>query len=81
MPAKPLSQFKYMSFDVVGTLIDFESGLTGALAAIAAENGVTFEPDRALDLYRAARYLDLMRRCKQSILAPRGGEHCVIGRE
>ncbi len=57
MPAKPLSQFKYMSFDVVGTLIDFESGLTGALAAIAAENGVAFAPERALDLYRAARYM------------------------
>lgn len=57
MSAKPLSEFKYLSFDVVGTLIDFESGLTGALGAIAAENGVAFEPERALDLYRSARYM------------------------
>lgn len=57
MAAKPLDQFRYLSFDVVGTLIDFESGLTGALAAIAAENGVAFDPERALDLYRSARYM------------------------
>lgn len=57
MSAKPLSQFKYLSFDVVGTLIDFEGGLIDALARIAAEEGVAFDPDRALDLYRAARYM------------------------
>jgi len=57
MQKKSLSQFKYMSFDVVGTLIDFESGLTGELAKIATEAGVDFAPERALDLYRTARYL------------------------
>ena len=57
MPAKALNQFRYLSFDVVGTLIDFESGLTGALAEIAAENGVAFDAERALDLYRQARYM------------------------
>ncbi|TIV95756.1 MAG: hydrolase, partial [Mesorhizobium sp.] len=38
--AKAFSQFKYMTFDVVGTLIDFEGGITACLAGIAAEAGV-----------------------------------------
>ena len=53
---KPLSEFRYMSFDVVGTLIDFESGLTDCLAQIAAEAGTTVDAEAALGLYRAARY-------------------------
>jgi len=55
---KKLSDFKYMSFDVVGTLIDFERGLTSTLAAIGAENGVEVDGEKALALYRAARYSD-----------------------
>ncbi|WP_370868962.1 HAD-IA family hydrolase [Ectorhizobium quercum] len=47
-----------MTFDVVGTLIDFESGLSGCLAEIAAEAGVTIDAEEALALYRAARYSD-----------------------
>jgi len=54
--AKSLTSFKYLSFDVVGTLIDFEAGLTGCLAEIAAEAGVAFDAEAALVLYRAARY-------------------------
>lgn len=57
MPAKPLTEFRYISFDVVGTLIDFEAGLTGTLAAIAADQGKTIDPEEALTLYRAARYM------------------------
>ena len=57
MTTKPLSAFWYLTFDVVGTLIDFEAGLTDALAAIASENGVAFDPEPALALYRAARYM------------------------
>lgn len=57
MSARPLNEFKYLSFDVVGTLINFEAGLTGALGAIAAENNVAFDPEQALDLYRSARYM------------------------
>ena len=53
---KSLSEFRYMSFDVVGTLIDFEGGLTACLSAIAAEVGVTIDAEEALSLYRAARY-------------------------
>jgi putative hydrolase of the HAD superfamily len=47
-----------MSFDVVGTLIDFESGLIEALSAIGAEAGVTIDGEQALTLYREARYSD-----------------------
>lgn len=54
--AKRLTEFRYLSFDVVGTLIDFESGLTSSFAAIAAEAGVGIDGEEALSLYRAARY-------------------------
>ena len=53
---KSLPEFKYMSFDVVGTLIDFEGGLKSCLQEIAAEAGVTIDGEQALTLYRAARY-------------------------
>ncbi|WP_105385018.1 HAD-IA family hydrolase [Neorhizobium alkalisoli] len=55
---KSLLQFQYMSFDVVGTLIDFEGGLKSCLQEIAAEAGVTIDGEEALSLYRAARYSD-----------------------
>lgn len=54
---KSLADFKYLSFDVVGTLIDFESGLTDCLTQIAEENGVVINSETALTLYRKARYL------------------------
>ncbi len=53
---KSLPEFKYMTFDVVGTLIDFEGGLKSCLTDIAAEAGVTIDGEEALSLYRAARY-------------------------
>jgi putative hydrolase of the HAD superfamily len=51
-----LGQFKYLTFDVVGTLIDFEGGLTASLAEIAAEADRSVDGEQALSLYRAARY-------------------------
>lgn len=56
MPAKPLTSFRYLSFDVVGTLIDFESGLIESLRTFAAEDGVDLDSEAALGLYRAARH-------------------------
>jgi putative hydrolase of the HAD superfamily len=53
---KTLGTFKYLTFDVVGTLIDFENGITNCLAEIAAEVGTTVDGETALRLYRAARY-------------------------
>ncbi|MDS7594706.1 HAD-IA family hydrolase [Agrobacterium tumefaciens] len=56
--SKNLSDFKYLSFDVVGTLIDFEGGLKATLKQIGAETGVAVDGEKALALYRAARYSD-----------------------
>ncbi len=53
---KSLPDFKYLTFDVVGTLIDFEGGLKNCLAGIAADAGVAFDGEEALSLYRTARY-------------------------
>ncbi|MGO8219952.1 HAD family hydrolase, partial [Rhizobium ruizarguesonis] len=41
--SKSRSEFKYMTFDVVGTLIDFEGGLKTGFAEIAAEVGSTVD--------------------------------------
>jgi putative hydrolase of the HAD superfamily len=51
-----LGSFKYLTFDVVGTLIDFESGIKDCLSAIGTETGATIDGERALALYRTARY-------------------------
>jgi len=77
--AKTFDDFKYLTFDVVGTLIDFESGLTDCLAGIAAEVGMSVDAEAALMLYRAARYMpdverfpdDLVRVYK--VIAPKLG--------
>lgn len=53
---KPLNRFSYVTFDVVGTLIDFEGAITGGLARIAADAGMTVDGEAALALYRDARY-------------------------
>lgn len=54
---KALANFRYMTFDVVGTLIDFESGLVNCLSAIAAEHGEILDGEQALSHYREARYM------------------------
>jgi putative hydrolase of the HAD superfamily len=56
--AKNLSEFKYLTFDVVGTLIDFEGGLKASLAEIGKSAGVEVDGEEALALYRQARYSD-----------------------
>ena len=43
--AKPLTAFSYMSFDVVGTMTDFESAIEDGLAIIAAEAGQFTKPN------------------------------------
>lgn len=55
--SKTFSDFKYLTFDVVGTLIDFEGGLTACLKQIGTEHGVEVDGETALSLYRKARYL------------------------
>jgi putative hydrolase of the HAD superfamily len=54
---KPFSAFKVLTFDVVGTLIDFESGLKGGLAAIAGAAGKEVDGEAALAIYRDCRYM------------------------
>jgi hypothetical protein len=43
--AKPLTAFRYMSFDGVGTMTDFESAIEDGLAVIAAEAAQFTKPD------------------------------------
>lgn len=50
----PLSHFKALTFDVVGTLVDFEAGIVNGVTAIAAPLGRTVDPEAALDAYRTA---------------------------
>lgn len=50
----PLSHFKVLTFDVVGTLIDFEAGIINGVNQIATPLGRTVDPEVALDAYRAA---------------------------
>lgn len=53
--ARDLQAFRYLSFDVVGTLIDFEAGLVASLKKIGATVGREVDGERALALYRKAR--------------------------
>ncbi|MDU3128445.1 MAG: HAD-IA family hydrolase [Bradyrhizobium sp.] len=56
MSTMDLAQFRYLTFDVVGTLIDFEGGIVTSLGHIAAESSKVIDGEQALSLYRAARY-------------------------
>lgn len=53
---KPLDSFSYVSFDVVGTLIDFEGAITDAVHRIAEEAGIAVDGEAVLGVYRDARY-------------------------
>lgn len=53
---KPLTAFAYMTFDVVGTLIDFEGAIADGLAEIAEKEGIDVNAEAALEVYRNARY-------------------------
>jgi len=53
---KPLSAFSYVTFDVVGTLIDFEGAIKDGLAMIAEREGIDIDGEAALSVYRDARY-------------------------
>ena len=52
--ADQFSAFKVMSFDVVGTLIDFERGMLAYLRQSGAASG-SVSDDQILDAYRASR--------------------------
>ena len=49
-----LQGYRWLSFDVVGTLIDFERGILDCLGEIATTAGATFAEDHALECFAAA---------------------------
>ena len=53
---KPLTAFSYVTFDVVGTLIDFEAAIKSGLTQIAKRAGIEIDGEAALNAYRNMRY-------------------------
>ncbi|MGO4851816.1 HAD-IA family hydrolase [Phaeovulum sp. W22_SRMD_FR3] len=64
---KPFSAFRYMSFDVVGTLIDFETAIAEGLQAPAAEAGVTLDMEQVYAAYLGARSRPDAPRCPDDL--------------
>ncbi|NWB10512.1 HAD-IA family hydrolase [Pseudomonas sp. D5002] len=72
-------QFKALTFDVVGTLIDFEAGILAHVREVAGEAGQARSDDEILKAYREARALpdsgwwpDDLERCYHLIAAKLG---------
>lgn len=57
----PFSRFKMLTFDVVGTLIDFEGGILAYLRSVATGKAAALSDDELLDVYRRARQENLSR--------------------
>jgi putative hydrolase of the HAD superfamily len=51
---KGLGEYRWLSFDVVGTLIDFEAGIVGAVREIATASGVEVDDQRVLESFGSA---------------------------
>lgn len=51
----PLRDFKVMTFDVVGTLIDFEGGMIAYIRRVSGFGADRLSDDRILDSYRTTR--------------------------
>lgn len=51
---RQLAQYRWCSFDVVGTLIDFEHGILGCLREIASGAGTGLDDEHALACFAAA---------------------------
>jgi 2-haloacid dehalogenase len=49
-----LTDFKVLTFDCYGTLIDWESGMTEAYRGLVARSGKSLTPDQILETH--ARY-------------------------
>lgn len=50
-----LTQFKVMTFDVVGTLIDFETGVLNAVRALGGEKAASTSDDAIFEPYKRGR--------------------------
>ena len=64
---RPFDSFTYMSFDVVGTLIDFETAIVDGLSDIGLAAGVEIDGEKALVAYREARLLPGAIRCPDDL--------------
>lgn len=53
-PTKALPDHRWMSFDVVGTLIDFEAGIVRSVQETAAAAGVQLDDARVLECFATA---------------------------
>jgi putative hydrolase of the HAD superfamily len=51
----PLQDFKVLTFDVVGTLIDFEGGIIDYIRAVSGRDSSRLDDDRILEAYRRSR--------------------------
>ncbi len=51
---RPLSAYRWLSFDVVGTLIDFEQGILDSVGDIAATEGVNLDDEQVLERFADA---------------------------
>ncbi len=51
----PFSDFKILTFDVVGTLIDFETGILEAVRRISGKTEREFSDDAIFDVYKRGR--------------------------
>jgi len=72
-------QFKALTFDVVGTLIDFETGMLNYIRSVAGDAGKEISDEKILDVYRRLRtedkaglWPDDMERCYHVIAAELG---------
>ncbi|HEX8045005.1 MAG TPA: HAD family hydrolase, partial [Rhizobium sp.] len=50
-----LTEFKVMTFDVVGTLIDFETGVLNAVRALGGEKAAAASDDEIFEPYKRGR--------------------------
>jgi putative hydrolase of the HAD superfamily len=50
-----LKKFRVMTFDVVGTLIDFERGIINFIRDVALKNARQLDDEQILDCYRQHR--------------------------
>jgi 2-haloacid dehalogenase len=78
------SQFTIVTFDCYGTLIDWESGITGALQPVLQSHGVRLSDEEVLELYgelepqaqtgEFTRYAEVLRRVMDGVAARHGFE-------
>lgn len=64
---KALKNFKYLSFDVVGTLIDFETAMIDGIIDVAGPAAAQIDPNEIFAVYRATRVQEGAKRCPDDL--------------